>query len=334
MTDPEALRAAFETRRPALEALGDWVIDQVHTGLVAVLGGDDNVAAVYQIPPKPRVKSTTSFLDKALVRKPKSDPLSEITDQVGVRFVVLLLEEIDVVGRIVQGLPWDVSKDRDYQQERHDRPDYFAYQSDHFVIRTRSPVEWNGVSIPVGTPCEIQVRTVLQHAYAQMAHATSYKPPVRLPEADARNVNRALAKGSALIETTDDVFRDIRMKLREHNERLETLLGVASTEYERILGEPQQPISHLGREIAEAYRGKLASINVEALRAWAADQHAIGGIIKAKRSQSIIFRDPVVLILAMLIERHRATLTAEWPFDGTLLEDLFVSLGYSTRIGF
>ncbi len=49
------------------------------------------------------------------MRKRKVDPLAEITDQVGVRFVVLLLEDIERIGTIVEAGPWLAQKDRDFQ---------------------------------------------------------------------------------------------------------------------------------------------------------------------------------------------------------------------------
>ena len=96
------LQSAFEARRPTLDALGRWVMDVIIEALEGQLGSNIAVSKFLQIPPKPRVKETDSFLEKALVRKRKTDPLSEITDQVGIRFVVRLLEDIDRIGKIVE----------------------------------------------------------------------------------------------------------------------------------------------------------------------------------------------------------------------------------------
>lgn len=177
MTEAE-LKAAFEERKPALTALGQWVKAFVMKALVSELGSVSAAEKFFQIPPKPRVKETDSFLEKALVRKPKSDPMKEITDQVGVRFVVLLLEDINRIGKIIQAGPWTYQKDRDHEQERLDKPDYFAYLSDHYVVTTMEAHEHEGVTIPSGLSCEVQIRTILQHAYAVMAHRSDYKPSI------------------------------------------------------------------------------------------------------------------------------------------------------------
>jgi putative GTP pyrophosphokinase len=65
-------------------------------------------------------------------------------------------------------------------------------------IRLRESVVVHGSTIPAEAACEIQVRTILQHAYAQMAHGSVYKPNISLPHENERKVRRALAKGSAL----------------------------------------------------------------------------------------------------------------------------------------
>jgi ppGpp synthetase/RelA/SpoT-type nucleotidyltranferase len=325
------LQSAFEARQPALDALGRWVTHTIIAALEEQLGSKAAVTKFLQIPPKPRVKETDSFLEKAIVRKRKTDPLSEITDQVGVRFVVLLLEDIDRIGGIVEAGPWQAQKDRDFQQERLEKADYFAYQSDHFVIRTRSTFEFEGISIPAQLPCEIQVRTILQHAYAEMAHSSSYKPPVKLPEADQKHINRSLAKGSALIETTDDVFREIKKRLRDYNESVSALLASSSEIYQEITGEPANPNTALGELIAEEYRGLLKEVTPEKLRVWAGAQPGLKASLLQKRASSVFYRDSVVILLGLLVTENETTVPNRWPVDSDYLEDFYSMLGISTN---
>ena len=156
------LKEAYEERKPCLQKLGEWVTETILSELLAQLGTKIAVDKFLQIPPKPRVKETDSFLEKALVRKCKAEPLSEITDQVAVRFVVLLLEDIGRIGQIIQSDRWLWQKDRDHEQERLSKPDYFAYQSDHYVIHTKEQFDFDGITIPSQTPCEIQITQLSQ----------------------------------------------------------------------------------------------------------------------------------------------------------------------------
>lgn len=323
------LKSAFEARRPALDALGRWV---THTIIVALEQQLESIGAVdkfLQIPPKPRVKETDSFLEKALVRKRKPDPLSEITDQVGVRFVVLLLEDIDRIGKIIEAGPWFAQKDRDFQQERLEKADYFAYQSDHFVVRTRSDLTFEGTVIPAGMPCEIQIRTILQHAYAEMAHSSSYKPPVKLPEKDQKHINRSLAKGSALIETTDDVFGEIKRQLRDYNKSVVALLARSSEIYRTITGEPANPNTVLGELIAEEYREMLKDVTPDDLKSWADARPWLKESLLKKRASSVFFRDSVIILLGLLVTDNETAIPKRWPVDSSYLEDLYGMLGIS-----
>lgn len=325
------LQSAFVARRPALDALGRWVTHTIIEALEGQLGSKSAAAKFLQIPPKPRVKETDSFLEKALVRKRKSDPLSEITDQVGVRFVVLLLEDIDRIGKIVEAGPWLAQKDRDFQQERLEKADYFAYQSDHFVIRTRSELTFDGTVIPAGVPCEIQIRTILQHAYAEMAHSSSYKPPVKLPEEDQKHINRSVAKGSALIETTDDVFGEIKKRLRDYNESVSALLARSSEIYREITGETANPNSALGELVAEEYRGLLKDVTPDKLKIWADARPWLKESLLKKRASSVFYRDSVVILLGLLVTENETAVPKRWPVDSDYLEDFYSMLGISTN---
>jgi ppGpp synthetase/RelA/SpoT-type nucleotidyltranferase len=324
------LRVAFEARRPALQKLGEWTTEVICAELVDQLGSPVAVEKFLQIPPKPRVKETDSFLEKALIRKRKTSPLTEITDQVGVRFVVLLLEDIDRIGSIVKSDRWLWQKDRDHEQERLEKPDYFAYQSDHYVITTINPIDYGGMIIPPGFSCEIQIRTILQHAYAEMAHSSDYKPSIHLPEEDKKRVKRSLAKGSALIETTDEVFREIKNRLHEYSESVEALLVASSDIYSEMTGEKTNPDTQLSQIIGDAYREILKDTSPAKLEEWADEHKWLGGVLVKKRNESVFYRDSIVIIIGWLITEHPLVVACEWPVDGSYLEDLFVTLGVST----
>ena len=53
--------------------------------------------------------------------------------------------------------------------------------------------------------CEIQIRTLLQHAFAEVSHDSTYKGPYK----NDKGILRHLAKSMALMEATDDYFCNI-----------------------------------------------------------------------------------------------------------------------------
>ncbi|MDB5344311.1 MAG: RelA/SpoT protein [Schlesneria sp.] len=320
------LQQEFERRRPALHALGDMVVQFVLTELASELKPPMTVGKFLQIPPKPRVKEMDSFLEKVL-RKEKKDPFNEINDLVGVRFVVLLLEDIDRIGAIVKRGSWHWQKDRDFESERLSNPDYFAYQSDHFVIRTTKEGVFNDTTIPVDLTCEIQIRTILQHAYAEMAHSSDYKPSVILPDDDQRRIKRALAKGSALIETTDEVFREIKKRLHDYGKSVEALLQRSSELYDLITGQSSRPDTPLSAMIVETYRDLLTTITPDDIDVWVKSIPTLGDDLEAKRRESVFFRDAIVVLLGVLISRHESIVPTRWPIDASYLEQVYTLLG-------
>jgi putative GTP pyrophosphokinase len=329
VTEEEA-KVAFEARRGALAALGEWVAHTIREELRKKLGSADAVEKFLQILPKPRVKTTDSFLEKAFLRKPKKEPLEEITDQVGIRFVVLLLEDISIVGSLISEGPWRFQKDRDYEQERLHNPDYFAYQSDHYVVWTNEEVEFKGVRIARQMPCEVQIRTLLQHAYAEMSHQSTYKPSIRLPLEDSRRVMRALARGSALIETTDDVFGRVKSTLREYGEWIDRLLNAAGEVYHSITGE-NCGRTVIGELVADQYRQQLKPLQPDQLKTWANSNGWRLKEISEKRKSSVFYRDCVVILAAWLADTYQTGTPKAWPLEQSYLEDLYTMMGISTQ---
>jgi len=162
---------------PAYKAYGHYVTGQIMEGITAKIGRP-NLPQVVKIDPVPRVKEIGSLLEKAFYRKkPYTNPYSDITDKIGTRFVVLFLEQVDDICDIIESITaWDASKDRDYEEERKKHPVLFDYQSVHYIVRLKADLEIDGVIVPTGTPCEVQIRTLLQHAYSELTHDTIYKP--------------------------------------------------------------------------------------------------------------------------------------------------------------
>lgn len=328
----QELKLAYEARKPILRKYGEYVLATIFDELKTCLGSLDKTDKFLQIPPVPRVKETDSFLEKALVRKKKSNPLTEITDQVGLRFVVLLLKDINIVGQIIKSIhSWESSKNRDYEQERLEKPDYFAYQSDHYVVTNKISFEYEDINIPAGISCEIQIRTILQHAYAEMAHQSDYKPSIKLPAEEQKQIKRSLAKGSALIETADDVCKEIQNHFATYDTHTDSLLTKASELYKRICGEIATPKSRLNLLISDVYREELKDLTTDTLDEWVnKNKTLIAAIINTHRDDSVFYRDSFVIILGWLVTNYRISVPKAWPIDNQYLEDFYTHMGVST----
>lgn len=189
--------------------------------------------SILKIEPSCRMKDISSLIEKAFYRsKNYKNPYGDITDKVGVRFVVLLTDDIPIIKKIIEDCSkWEYSDDRDFIKEKEDKPYLFDYQSVHYVVKNLDPISIEGdILIPSGTPCEIQVRTLLQHAYAEVAHDSVYKCKAK-PSSD---IQRRMARTIALMESTDELFLIAKNELNKSNIKIEKWANQSISMYYQI----------------------------------------------------------------------------------------------------
>jgi predicted RNase H-like nuclease/ppGpp synthetase/RelA/SpoT-type nucleotidyltranferase len=163
-----------------------------------------------------RTKSVESFAGKAartvdgVLAFP--DPLRQITDQVGVRVVTYVLADVDAVVDVLDD-QLRVLDDRDMGRETA-QEGRWGYSSRHVLVeldpdRARHPER----ATMAGRTASVQIRTVLQHAWAEFEHDIRYKGTV--PEEHASDLDRRFALAAGLLELADREFLTIRDRLRE-----------------------------------------------------------------------------------------------------------------------
>lgn len=159
-----------------------------------------------------RAKTVDSFGGKTETQsesdstRPKYEhPLEDIEDMAGVRVITFLPRTVDEVGVLVSN-EFEVLKQEDVGsllRESH----RFGYQSIHYIVRLREDrlrhTEYRKFD---GLKAEIQVRTVLQHAWAEIEHDIRYKSSVTAPETIGRRFD-ALA---GMLEIADREFQGIQ----------------------------------------------------------------------------------------------------------------------------
>ena len=152
-----------------------------------------------------RAKSVASFAakaDRSVDGRPVYvDPLREITDQVGVRVITYIHSDVSAVAELMRD-QLTVIDDRDMGQETA-REGRFGYASRHLLVRHD----------PLGDrPAQVQVRTVLQHAWAEFEHAIRYKGTI--PEEHIPDLDRRFTLAAGLLELADREFSLIRDRLQ------------------------------------------------------------------------------------------------------------------------
>jgi len=166
-----------------------------------------------------RAKDPESFLAKAAKphpddpNRPKYDePLEQITDLVAARVITFLVEAVERVCEVIEE-EFEVVEHTD--MGAHTRAQgVFGYASKHYLVRLNAHRrELPEYAVLKNLTMEIQVRTAVQHAWAEFEHDIRYKldiPPDRKPEFDRRFLLAA-----ALMELVDNEFTEIDRLYRE-----------------------------------------------------------------------------------------------------------------------
>lgn len=152
-----------------------------------------------------RVKTLGSLSEK-IDRKAYTDPEAQCTDLVGLRIITYRLEDVTRIASMV-AKAFELDEERSEDQLGERLINQFGYSSVHLIVRLTE----ERLSLPEclgfrGLVAEIQVRSVLQHAWATISHELSYRPDQRLP----RELERELALMAALLEAADQSFTRIR----------------------------------------------------------------------------------------------------------------------------
>ena len=171
-----------------------------------------------------REKNIESFI--GLYRKKAyKDPMVEIEDKVGGRVVFLISKDVNEAYEILKkDTRWNCKTTRHIEEEIGVQPSSFDYQSIHIVVWPANNDKEFSEDEKKYLTCEIQLRTLLQHAYAEMSHDNVYKGPFK----NDKKILRHLAKSMALMESADDYFCRIidqmTNKERPHNAYFDNLL--------------------------------------------------------------------------------------------------------------
>ena len=205
---------------PVREAVRQYVERQPElvratAGFTALLISALDDAGINYLTVSGRTKSIESFAGKAARTQDGKllfpDPLEQITDQIGLRVITYVRDDVDAVAQLLAE-ELTVLEDRDMGQETADQGRW-GYSSRHLVVavdssRTLSPEQEALRKLTAS----VQVRTVLQHAWAEFEHDIRYKGTV--PEEHAPDLNRRFTLAAGLLELADKEFSAIRDRLQ------------------------------------------------------------------------------------------------------------------------
>lgn len=162
-----------------------------------------------------RCKTLDSLELKAKEKAEKGTPyssLDEVTDLAGVRIITHFSSDLDEIADLVER-EFDVDFINSVDKREYQDPEKFGYASIHYVVGLKP----NRLALPeyskfAGLKVEIQIRSILQHAWAEIEHDIGYKSNIEIP----KDIRRKFSRLSGLLELADQEFVAIRAGVDEY----------------------------------------------------------------------------------------------------------------------
>ncbi|MCK9168903.1 MAG: (p)ppGpp synthetase [Treponema sp.] len=257
---------------------------------------------------KARVKSFDSYYKKILRIKPheaaKSDKIVCLTDMMGIRIICAFLEDLSVVLDELQPLFKIKEVERKGSSQNFKE---FGYESIHVLIEIPKECIPAGDSflnfnLPEEAVCEIQIRTILQDAWAEVEHELIYKSefsPFDLP------LRRKLASMNASLSLADIIFQEIRdyqKKLQGEMEERRKSFYEKADELDSLVPEKLSDGTDKIERISPYVKGTIDDMLLDAIHA-----HNTGDLEKAVRIYTQIIEskpEPDKIVLSV-IHKHR-----------------------------
>ncbi|PSU86427.1 hypothetical protein C0W42_20720, partial [Photobacterium kishitanii] len=155
-----------------------------------------------------RVKERSSLENKAK-QKNKYESIDDVTDIVGVRIITHYSDDVDEIASIVER-EFEIDHINSIDKRSSLDPDKFGYLSVHYVAKINNDrdklLEYQPFK---NIKFEIQIRSILQHTWAEIEHDTGYKSEIEIPS----HIRRQFSRLAGLLEIADSEFISIRNSL-------------------------------------------------------------------------------------------------------------------------
>ena len=200
-----------------------------------------------------RVKGYDSLAGKLELKGHKYSSLADLTDILGLRVITFYIDDVDKVASAVERL-FDIDWENSVDKRKIHEIDSFGYLSLHYICKVPDfPYRF-----------EIQMRTLLQHAWANMDHDTGYKSGVEIPRRYMRNMSRL----AGMLELVDDEFSKIRIELTDYRRRVQALVRSGNLDEVPIDGDTfrsyleLEPFNQLNKRIAAMNQAEIQEVSL------------------------------------------------------------------------
>ncbi len=181
-----------------------------------------------------RVKTRKS-LENKIEKKKKYVSINNITDIVGIRIITHYADDVDKIAQLVER-EFTIDKENSIDKRVSLEPEKFGYLSLHYIVTlNEARIGLKEYSLYKDIKAEIQIRSILQHAWAEIEHDIGYKQTNGLPNV----LRRSFSRLAGLLELADDEFIKIKDRIAERQQEV-------SKDMESGLGESLLDIVALG----------------------------------------------------------------------------------------
>jgi len=167
---------------------------------------------------KLRVKKFKSFYEKIVKKEIRTDPFETLHDIAGVRVICLYRRDLNKIEEMIVHEQDEFEVIQVDTARTREKPP-FGYMSDHYVVRIKEKLPQAPLNEIAHPKCEIQVRTILMHAWATVSHHLEYKKDVDVPSELKRDFDAL----SGLFYVADSHFEMFKKGVEESREALKSV---------------------------------------------------------------------------------------------------------------
>lgn len=165
-----------------------------------------------------RTKSIKSFQKK--IEKGISYEPTEMQDLAGIRIIGYVNSDVDKIVNIINDL-FEIHEKRSKDKSKMLGTDKVGYRSVHFVAKlSNERLELPEFNKFKNFDFEIQVRTILQHAWAEIQHDRNYKYSGVLP----KEIERRFSLLAGLLELADNEFESISNLIENYSKEISKVM--------------------------------------------------------------------------------------------------------------
>lgn len=216
-----------------------------------------------------RCKDRQSF-NKKIVKKSHYKELPDITDLAGIRIITHYSDDVDLIAKLIEK-EFEIDRGNSIDKRLILDPDRFGYLSLHYVAslkNTRSKLQ--EYSDYEGLKVEIQIRSILQHTWAEIEHDIGYKNEFEVPGP----IKRKFSRLAGLLELADQEFISIRNEIDKYSKVLDRQMktsvknfGLDALSYEKFVTrnavslQADQDVCHAGNYEISHYKDESRMVS-------------------------------------------------------------------------